>query len=144
MGKEINEGDTRHPATPGQSHSLQIYPNKMEKTLTFGGGRLFHLCSKPSWLGLHPLETPVHALHSPLCTPVKEPVLHPPDASVHGAWGALHPWGTSGSGNRLGCLWHPLLTLRVTHRDGGGAEGQPTGWLLSGTCLAPALLFVSA
>lgn len=107
MGKEINEGDTRHPATPGQSHSLQIYPNKMEKTLTFGGGRLFYLCSKPSWLGLHPLETPVHALHSPLCTPVKEPVLHPPDASVHGALGGSAPLGHLWVWEQVGVLVAP-------------------------------------
>lgn len=31
MEKEINEGDTKHLAAPGQSHSLQIYPNKNGK-----------------------------------------------------------------------------------------------------------------
>lgn len=50
----------------------------------FGSGRLFHLCSKPSWFGLHPLHVSLWILGvhpRPILTPLypcKELVLHPP------------------------------------------------------------------
>lgn len=101
MRKEINEGDTRHPAAPGWSHSLQIYPNKMEKNLTFGDA--FVHAANPAGLGCIPLRPPcpVHALHSPLCTPVRSQFctllmllcmvpegLFTPGASLGTGWGA--------------------------------------------------------
>lgn len=50
MEKKINEGDTKHLAAPGQSHSLQIYPNKNgKKTLTHGDG--FIRAASPAGLG---------------------------------------------------------------------------------------------
>lgn len=98
MEKEINEGDTRHPAALGQSHSLQIFPNEIENPLTFGDD--FVHAANPAGLGCIPLRAPCPTL--PPLYPCKETVLHPPSASVQGAWRVLHPWGISRSGDSWG------------------------------------------
>lgn len=101
MEKEVNEGGAKHPTKRGHSQSLLIYQTKWKKHL-FCGGRLFHLCSKPIWFGLQPLETPmlytcpVCTLYVPLHSPVRSQSCTHPNASVHRALGPLEGWGQVG------------------------------------------------
>lgn len=139
MGKDINEGGTRHPATPGQSHSLLIYQTKWEEKCIWQWQAIsFVQQTQLVWAAS---SRDPHTLYTPLCISVRSWSCTHPDASVHGAWWAQHTWDPSRVGHRVGGLWHPLPTLRVTHRDGGGVGGQPGGWLPAGPCLALAPLF---
>lgn len=111
----------------------------MGKKISLVVAGCFICAANPAGLGCISLRPPcpIHAL----CTPVRSRSCTHLYASVHGTWCAQHPWDPSRAGGSLGGLWHPFPTLRVTHKDGGGAGGQPRGWPLAGTCLAPALLF---
>jgi len=84
MGKEINEGGARHPAMPGQSHSLLIYWTKGEKPMHLAVAGCFLCAANPAGLGFIPLRTPcpMHAICMPYIRPIHPPTCpcekHPP------------------------------------------------------------------
>lgn len=73
--------------------------------------------------------------------PYTPPLLHPPSASEHDAWGALHPWDISRSRDRLGCSPRTESDPQGWRESRRAAQRVDADWNLPGS--SSALLCVS-